>query len=63
MRTNAVNRFASSHLCRSLQDEGKTPLTPHRSDCPFLVVVERILGLFQQRKWQPFQADFQRPSL
>ena len=27
MRTDAFNRFASSELCRSLQDEGKTPLT------------------------------------
>src|SRR5262245_32146102 len=27
MRTDAINRFASSELCRSLQDGGKTPLT------------------------------------
>jgi hypothetical protein len=27
MRTDAFNRFASSELCRSLQDGGKTPLT------------------------------------
>ena len=27
MRTDAINWFASSELCRSLQDEGKTPLT------------------------------------
>ena len=30
MRTDAINRFASSELCRSLQDGGKTPLTPYR---------------------------------
>ena len=29
MRTEAFNRFASSELCRSLQDGGKTPLTTH----------------------------------
>jgi hypothetical protein len=27
MRTDAINGFASSELCRSLQDGGKTPLT------------------------------------
>jgi hypothetical protein len=27
MRTDAINWFASSELCRSLQDGGKTPLT------------------------------------
>ena len=27
MRTDAINRFASSELCCSLQDGGKTPLT------------------------------------
>ena len=31
MRTDAINRFASSELCRSLQDGGKTPLTFLRS--------------------------------
>jgi hypothetical protein len=30
MRTDAINRFASSELCRSLQDGGKTPLTLER---------------------------------
>jgi hypothetical protein len=30
MRTDAINWFASSELCRSLQDGGKTPLT---EDC------------------------------
>ena len=29
MRTDAINWFASSELCRSLQDGGKTPLTLH----------------------------------
>jgi hypothetical protein len=27
MRTDAINWFAFSELCRSLQDGGKTPLT------------------------------------
>jgi hypothetical protein len=30
MRTDAINWFASSELCRSLQDGGKTPLTPSK---------------------------------
>jgi hypothetical protein len=30
MRTDAINWFASSELCRSLQDGGKTPLTTLR---------------------------------
>jgi len=30
MRTDAINWFASSELCRSLQDGGKTPLTLDR---------------------------------
>jgi hypothetical protein len=31
MRTDAINWFASSELCRSLQDGGKTPLTSQRA--------------------------------
>jgi hypothetical protein len=30
MRTDAINRFASSELCRPPQDGGKTPLTQQR---------------------------------
>jgi hypothetical protein len=30
MRTDAINWFAFSELCRSLQDGGKTPLTGDR---------------------------------
>src|SRR4029450_12108666 len=30
MRTDAINRFASSELCRLLQDGGKTPLSSNR---------------------------------
>ena len=30
MRTDAINWFAFSELCRSLQDGGKTPLTVNR---------------------------------
>jgi hypothetical protein len=32
MRTDAINWFAFSELCRSLQDGGKTPLTVIHTD-------------------------------
>ena len=43
MRTDAVNRFASSELHRSLQDGGKTPLTSYRGRDE----IYRIAGLIK----------------
>ena len=49
MRTDAINWFAFSELCRSLQDGGKTPLTLLVGSDPFFVNLrEQIVALAAQ---------------
>jgi len=43
MRTDAINWFASSELCRSLQDGGKTPLTLLLTPIPFSNIPPAVL--------------------
>jgi hypothetical protein len=43
MRTDPINRFASSELCRSLQDGKKTPLTDFYPD-----VAEQLADLLSR---------------
>jgi hypothetical protein len=51
MRTDAINWFASSKLCRSLQDGGKTPLTLERV-CDF-----EVLAAEDSKKGLPVDRD------
>ncbi|MFZ1000442.1 MAG: ribbon-helix-helix domain-containing protein, partial [Pseudolabrys sp.] len=45
MRTDAINWFAFSELCRSLQDGGKTPLTTSVSlENEFWTALKEIAG-------------------
>jgi hypothetical protein len=46
MRTDAINWFAFSELCRSLQDGGKTPLTLRRGHDAIKGMVQRAHAAF-----------------
>jgi hypothetical protein len=50
MRTDAINWFAFSELCRSLQDGGKTPLTKNP-------VLRHFLGSVRQGALNPDRSE------
>ena len=71
MRTDAINWFASSELCRSLQDGEKTPLTEERARLDKIIHTKHeLVQLAGKLDWDwldgeiaPLYSDSGRPGI